>query len=300
MKFDAIERTFIQSLVNYDFSSTKIGYAFLEEEIINDKGFALLCPRIGNEGKYYMYFTKGIINIEENQRLLYNYVKIFQLINKLEEMGLITILQDNNIKKDPCFIFPNRADYNIKTKNNTCCVFKKRDALGYEIELSLDLKTGKWTESISQIKGRHEHEIPCVPFDNSNLPLEHFLYGMIYVSPDLRKLVDDEFETYEEKTLSIAQKSLTEAKNSVKKATQAIWVSVVSIIISVVVSMCTLNMSTDVNLINVQDSVFTKSDFHKAIEEKNSKDTFKWTIPIIKQGKPTTKNSYERKPDKTR
>ena len=66
-------------------------------------------------------------------------------------------------------------------------------------------------------------------FNNDTLPLADFFSGLIIVTPALRKLYSDGFETYEEKTLSIASKSL-------KTTRIAVWIAVATMIVSVVLS----------------------------------------------------------------
>ncbi|MBR3493179.1 MAG: hypothetical protein IKH44_12880 [Bacteroidales bacterium] len=67
-------------------------------------------------------------------------------------------------------------------------------------------------------------------FNNDTLPLADFFNGLIIVTTALRKLYNDGFETYEERTLSIANKSLKTTKI-------AVWVAIATMIVSVVLSL---------------------------------------------------------------
>ena len=218
MKFSENEKDFIRELVNFDFSQTNIGWSLLldSKKYFYEDEIALFMSRQWGNGKYKLYYLNDDADKKKNRNLLYKYVEIFQLINKLNENRLITIIPDRGQKSNAVFL----SNYGKDTDVIVSITLSRPNQI-YTFDINQNEKieaiNGQWTKGSENIT-----EKESISFDNNTLPIEDFLYGIIYISPELVDLKEAEFQTYEEKTLNIALDSLKETRESVELARKSL------------------------------------------------------------------------------
>lgn len=311
--YTEIEKDAIRRLIGFDFTATIVGGAFLLKEIfcVDDGVYLFYNPSWG-DGKYKIYITP---TVERNRSILFRYISIFNLINKLIDEKLIIVIPANYNKKNAFLLHPSITETNFSWLNVELDTYFKNEIeikSQKDITATLNPNTGIWSVGVS-----HDHcatELCSYDFDNGILPLEHFLNGMVFVSPELDRLVNADFETMDEKklnlaisslglskkTLETAQFTLEEAKNSVSTANATLAeVKENNSIALETLKQAKTNVSIAVDLLsNLKDNnVITKSSL---VEAKNSVILAKETLSAVNKSNNIAKNSLNEARDSSK
>lgn len=222
MLFTENEKLIIRKLLKYDFHYI-YGRCFLNERIFEKEDDGVYFYYEDSlDDKYYMFLRKTLAD-EETNKMFFNKIEAINLISKLIELKYITA---------------------AKVKNN----YHYYLLWGHHVNsLGDNLK-----EDQKKIEFGHDHEyidrtnytIHLTDCDKVGFKLSFinrnmidFMDGFVYIHPELKDLVDNDFKTSEE---IFREKELVNAKKSLRKATWSILVAAASFIISALTLCATL------------------------------------------------------------
>lgn len=278
MKFNDVEKKLITELVKFDFSSTATGVSFLNKYFCDedDRVYLVTSNRINHtNGKYYICFKKGDQSqIKKKREVFYKYINLIQLIRTLQNEGLIIVVKDDPLKhksQNPqpktTIVGLDKYIFQVDT-NNAICQFTTKEDMSNEF----DLDNGTWTIQ----SNTNDDTVVCYEFTDNTLPIRDFLFGMIYVSTDLRNLVDNKFQTAEDQELKIAKRGICISRVGI---IVSFFVAIFSSIASVYFSLYTDKTPDDVKVCS-DDSLILgiKSDIYNI---KQNVDDIKQNIDSI-------------------
>ena len=245
MKFNENEKAIIEELVKYDnISQSTIG-KFLDDRIFTpDKGIVIMAlthPSSPNCTILY-YDPKRFKNAGN---LAYKVIETLSIFNKLEKMGLVSIMQFPIL--DPvAFVGWNKEDISRSSKPGVAVEFKKSRQ-----HITLDLN---WVDESGNVIYNN------MKIEGSILNTLALFNSIIWVSPELKDLVKHKFQTEDYRRFKNQQK-LT-------------WIAIgVAILMPILISLFGTTKIDRSQLEQVTNKIgITNQSINKILEEMNSND----------------------------
>lgn len=203
MKFSENEKKLIRILVESRIGCGEPGFMILKKYIEQTNGFGLFYNPSWDNGEFVVY---KMDNNNSDSHSIYEIIEILLLFNKLIDAKYVFAMHLGKDSSWPIFLFENQSlvlseDFKDKEKIETS------DSPQEWIEI----KDGEW-----YMENPNGGPMPitkdAIMFTDKNITITDILFRVMFASPDLETLVDDNFVTYEEKE---AKKAKTALKTSI-------------------------------------------------------------------------------------